>query len=179
MAGRPLDPSPFVCLYNAASDFVRDIKVCAQLGSLGQIFVEPSSLYAAPATAQDIPPTKHPKVGPTETKESENQRKKKQVQKEGWLKKLGRGNFRTPPGLQTNIYNQHIIVGCTCCHMIVRGACNYPHSSWASLSAHDKRVCSTFVSTTPGLDFVDGNVPVTTGATPPGAAATPNQNTTT
>eukprot|EP00957_Ditylum_brightwellii_P199159 15181557-Ditylum_brightwellii.AAC.1 len=60
---------------------------------------------------------------------------------------------------------------------MARGACNYLHSSWASLSAHDKRVWSTYVSTTPGLAFADGIVPATTGATPSGAATMPNQNT--
>eukprot|EP00957_Ditylum_brightwellii_P189095 14394267-Ditylum_brightwellii.AAC.1 len=93
MAGRPLDPAPFVQLYNAASDLVRDIDVCAQLGSLGQIFAEPSSLYVTPTAAPDNHPAKHPKVGPPETKESENQWKKKQAQREGLLKKSGRGNF--------------------------------------------------------------------------------------
>eukprot|EP00957_Ditylum_brightwellii_P031598 2396011-Ditylum_brightwellii.AAC.1 len=61
MAGRPLDPAPFVPLYNAASDLVRDIEVCAQLGSLRQIFAESSSLYIAPTATPDIPPTKRPK----------------------------------------------------------------------------------------------------------------------
>eukprot|EP00957_Ditylum_brightwellii_P079808 6069619-Ditylum_brightwellii.AAC.1 len=93
MAGRPLHPAPFVCLYNAASDLVKNIKACAQLGSLGQIFAKLSSLYAGPTAASDIHPAKHPKVGPSETEESENQQKKKQVQKEGWLKKSGMGNF--------------------------------------------------------------------------------------
>eukprot|EP00957_Ditylum_brightwellii_P138096 10527661-Ditylum_brightwellii.AAC.1 len=51
MTGRPLDPTPFVRLYNAASDLVRDIEVCAQLGSLGQIFAEPFSLYVVPTAA--------------------------------------------------------------------------------------------------------------------------------
>eukprot|EP00957_Ditylum_brightwellii_P134341 10242153-Ditylum_brightwellii.AAC.2 len=113
MAGRPLDPAPFVHLYNAASDLVRDIKVCVQLGNLGQIFAEPSSLYVALAAVLDIPPVKFLKFGLTETKELQNQRKKKQVQKEGWLKKLERGNFQTPPVLQTNVCNQQIDVGCT------------------------------------------------------------------
>eukprot|EP00957_Ditylum_brightwellii_P138637 10567170-Ditylum_brightwellii.AAC.1 len=59
---------------------------------------------------------------------------------------------------------------------MARGSCNYPHSSWASLSAHDNRVWITFVSTAPSLDFVGGIIPVTTGATLPGAATTPNRN---
>eukprot|EP00957_Ditylum_brightwellii_P029084 2197608-Ditylum_brightwellii.AAC.1 len=46
---------------------------------------------------------------------------------------------------------------------MARGTCNYPHSSWASLSVHDKRVWCTYVSTTPGLDFADGIVPTTMG----------------
>eukprot|EP00957_Ditylum_brightwellii_P076126 5787162-Ditylum_brightwellii.AAC.1 len=58
MAGRPLDPAPFVCLYNVASELVRDIEVCAQFGSLGQIFVEPSSLYVTSTAAPDIHPAK-------------------------------------------------------------------------------------------------------------------------
>eukprot|EP00957_Ditylum_brightwellii_P142400 10849466-Ditylum_brightwellii.AAC.1 len=85
----------------------------------------------------------------------ENQKKKKQAQKEGWLKKSGRGNFCTPPGLQTNVCNQRIAVGCACCHMMARGTCNFSHSSWACLSAHNKRVWSNYVSTTPGLDVVE------------------------
>eukprot|EP00957_Ditylum_brightwellii_P066420 5042528-Ditylum_brightwellii.AAC.1 len=60
---------------------------------------------------------------------------------------------------------------------MARGTCNWPHSSWASLSPHDKRVWSTYVSTTPGLDFIDGIMPTMTGTPPPGAATTPNQNT--
>eukprot|EP00957_Ditylum_brightwellii_P042971 3254889-Ditylum_brightwellii.AAC.1 len=156
MAGRPLDPAPFMHLYNSASDLVRDIKVCSPLGILGQIFTEPSSLYIALVAAPDIPPTKRLKAEPTETKESENKRKKKQAQKEGWLKKLRRSNSRTPPGLQTNVCNQHIVVGYACCFMMAREACNYPHSSWACLSAHDKS-------------------PVTTGATPLGAATMPTR----
>eukprot|EP00957_Ditylum_brightwellii_P019573 1476093-Ditylum_brightwellii.AAC.1 len=91
MTGRPLNPAPFVWLYNAASDLVRDIEVCAQLRSLGQIFAEPSSLYVAPAATPSTPPAKHPKVGQTKDKELENQRKKKQAQKKGWLKKSARG----------------------------------------------------------------------------------------
>eukprot|EP00957_Ditylum_brightwellii_P081014 6162228-Ditylum_brightwellii.AAC.1 len=73
MTGRLLYPDPFVHLYNAASDLVMDIKVCDQLGNLGQIFTEPSSLYIAQTAVPDIPPLKHLKVGPSETKESENQ----------------------------------------------------------------------------------------------------------
>eukprot|EP00957_Ditylum_brightwellii_P010470 793096-Ditylum_brightwellii.AAC.1 len=87
MAGRPLYPVSFLHLYKAASNLARDIKVCAQLGSLGQIFAEPSSLYVAAATTLITPPTKHPKTGATENEESENQRKKKQAQQKGWLKK--------------------------------------------------------------------------------------------
>eukprot|EP00957_Ditylum_brightwellii_P112971 8614825-Ditylum_brightwellii.AAC.1 len=82
MAGKPLDPDPFVRLYNAASDLVRDIEVCAQLGSLGQILAEPSSLYVAPTAASDNHPAKRPKVGPLESEESENQQKQKQAQRE-------------------------------------------------------------------------------------------------
>eukprot|EP00957_Ditylum_brightwellii_P108862 8303969-Ditylum_brightwellii.AAC.1 len=111
MAGRPFGPAPFVRLYNAASELVRDIEVCTQLRSLGQIFAEPSSLYVVPATAPSTPPAKCPKVGQTKNKELENQRKKKQTQKEGWLKKLARVKFRPPPGLQTNICTQHIVMG--------------------------------------------------------------------
>eukprot|EP00957_Ditylum_brightwellii_P069182 5253465-Ditylum_brightwellii.AAC.1 len=82
MTGRPLDPVPFVWFYNAASDLVRDIGICAQLGSLGCIFAGPSSLYVVPAAALDIPPAKCPKVGQTENKELENQMNKKHVQTE-------------------------------------------------------------------------------------------------
>eukprot|EP00957_Ditylum_brightwellii_P097734 7442837-Ditylum_brightwellii.AAC.1 len=85
--GRHLDPVPFVHLYNAASDFVRDIEICAQLRSLGHIFAKPSFLYIMPAATPSTPSTKHPKTGAMENKESENQRKKKQTQKERWLKK--------------------------------------------------------------------------------------------
>eukprot|EP00957_Ditylum_brightwellii_P167257 12732285-Ditylum_brightwellii.AAC.1 len=132
MAGRPLDPAPFVQLYNAASDLVRDIKVCTQLGSLGQIFAEPSSLCVALTPAPRTPPAKCPKVGQTKNNNSENQRKKKQAQKEGWLKKLARGKFRSPPSIQTNICAQHIVVDCACHHMMAMGSCNYSCTSWAS-----------------------------------------------
>eukprot|EP00957_Ditylum_brightwellii_P151521 11539543-Ditylum_brightwellii.AAC.1 len=60
---------------------------------------------------------------------------------------------------------------------MARGTCNYPHSSWVSLSAHGKRVWSTYVSATPGLDFVDGIVPTTNGIPTTDTATTPNQNT--
>eukprot|EP00957_Ditylum_brightwellii_P073491 5584697-Ditylum_brightwellii.AAC.1 len=76
MAGRPLDPAPFVCLNNAASNLFRDIEVYAQLRILGQIFAKPSSLYVAPAATPGTPPTKYLKPGATENKESENQRKR-------------------------------------------------------------------------------------------------------
>eukprot|EP00957_Ditylum_brightwellii_P022121 1669062-Ditylum_brightwellii.AAC.1 len=82
MAEKPLDSASFVRLYNAASDLFRDIEVCAQLGSFGQIFAEPFFLYVAPAAAPGIHPTKHLKIGTAENKESESQRKKKQAQKE-------------------------------------------------------------------------------------------------
>eukprot|EP00957_Ditylum_brightwellii_P071324 5421959-Ditylum_brightwellii.AAC.1 len=61
MVGRPLDPAPFVRLYNIASDLARDIEVCAQLGSLRQIFAEPFSLDTALTAAPDIPPANRPK----------------------------------------------------------------------------------------------------------------------
>eukprot|EP00957_Ditylum_brightwellii_P147549 11236518-Ditylum_brightwellii.AAC.3 len=83
MAERLLDPAPFVHLYNAASDLARDIEVCTQLGSLGQIFAKPSSLYVTPAVAPGILPARCPMIGAMENKESENQRKKKQAQKKG------------------------------------------------------------------------------------------------
>eukprot|EP00957_Ditylum_brightwellii_P018257 1375188-Ditylum_brightwellii.AAC.1 len=110
MAGRPLDPVPFVYLYNAASDLIKGIEVCAQLGSLGQIFVEPSSLYIVPAATPSTPPANGLKSGAADNEELENQRKKKQAQNEGWLKKRARGKFR-PPSLQTNICTQYIVVG--------------------------------------------------------------------
>eukprot|EP00957_Ditylum_brightwellii_P066694 5061263-Ditylum_brightwellii.AAC.1 len=59
----------------------------------------------------------------------------------------------------------------------MRRACSFQHAHWGLLSAHDKRVCSTFVITTTSLDFVDGITPVTTEAAPPGAATMSNQNT--
>eukprot|EP00957_Ditylum_brightwellii_P073171 5562198-Ditylum_brightwellii.AAC.1 len=84
MTGRPLDPAPFVCLYNTASDLVKDIGVCAQLASLGQNFAEHSSLYIVPTAAPDSHPAKCLKVGPPETKDSENQQMKNQTQREDW-----------------------------------------------------------------------------------------------
>eukprot|EP00957_Ditylum_brightwellii_P013964 1053698-Ditylum_brightwellii.AAC.1 len=49
MAGQPLDPAPFVCIFNAASDLIHDIEICTQLGRLGQILAAPSVLYIKPA----------------------------------------------------------------------------------------------------------------------------------
>eukprot|EP00957_Ditylum_brightwellii_P059059 4479646-Ditylum_brightwellii.AAC.1 len=60
MAGRPLDPAPLLHSYNAASDLIRGIEVCDQLGRLGQIFAKPSSLSVAPATTPSTTLTKHP-----------------------------------------------------------------------------------------------------------------------
>eukprot|EP00957_Ditylum_brightwellii_P206132 15346965-Ditylum_brightwellii.AAC.1 len=113
MTGKSLDPAPFLCLCNAASDFIRDIEVCTQLDSLDQIFAEPSSLYVAPDNVPSTTPTKHPKPGTTENKESGNQRKKKKLQQEGFLKMTTRRDFRSPPGLQTQI-------GPPCQHMTNR-----------------------------------------------------------
>eukprot|EP00957_Ditylum_brightwellii_P017818 1341470-Ditylum_brightwellii.AAC.1 len=96
MTGKTLDPAPFLHLYNTAFDLVRDIKVCDQLGRLGQIFAEPSSLYAAPAATSSTPPAKRPRSGATDNEESENQGKKKWTQQEGWLKNTSRGKFRCP-----------------------------------------------------------------------------------
>eukprot|EP00957_Ditylum_brightwellii_P066429 5042865-Ditylum_brightwellii.AAC.1 len=70
-------------LYNAASDFVRKLKVYTQLGSLGKIFTKPSSLYVAPAATPSTSPAKRPKAGATENEESENQKNKKLAQQEG------------------------------------------------------------------------------------------------
>eukprot|EP00957_Ditylum_brightwellii_P057191 4333386-Ditylum_brightwellii.AAC.1 len=77
MAGRPLDPAPFFHSYNTASDLVRKIEVCTQLGSLGQIFTGPSSLYVVPAATSSIPFVECPRAGATENEESKNQQKKK------------------------------------------------------------------------------------------------------
>eukprot|EP00957_Ditylum_brightwellii_P006788 514995-Ditylum_brightwellii.AAC.2 len=63
MAGRLLDPAPFIHLYNDATDLVRGIEFCDQLGSLGQIFAEPSFLYVTLTATPDSHPAKHPKIG--------------------------------------------------------------------------------------------------------------------
>eukprot|EP00957_Ditylum_brightwellii_P172849 13158696-Ditylum_brightwellii.AAC.1 len=49
MVGQSLDPAPFVCIFNAASDLIRNIEIRTQLGSLGQIFAASSVLYIKPA----------------------------------------------------------------------------------------------------------------------------------
>ena len=97
MAGQPLDPAPFVCISNAASDLIRDIEVCTQLGSLGQIFASPSVLYLTPAPKPTPTPTttpdKHPRPSLTQNDDPELARKRRKSEKEGWLKKLSRGIF--------------------------------------------------------------------------------------
>eukprot|EP00957_Ditylum_brightwellii_P028008 2115129-Ditylum_brightwellii.AAC.1 len=75
MVGQPLDPAPFVHISNAVADLIRDIEVCSQLGSLGQIFAEPSALYVKPAL-KPIPmpavtPEKCPRLSPAQNNESE------------------------------------------------------------------------------------------------------------
>eukprot|EP00957_Ditylum_brightwellii_P021194 1597686-Ditylum_brightwellii.AAC.1 len=60
------------------------------------VFAEPFSLYVAPAATPSTSPAKHPKAGAAENEESENQKNKKLVQQEGWLKKTTRGKFRPP-----------------------------------------------------------------------------------
>eukprot|EP00957_Ditylum_brightwellii_P047749 3627232-Ditylum_brightwellii.AAC.1 len=116
VAGRPLDPAPFVHLYNVASDLVRDTKVCTQLGSLVQIFAKPSSLYIAPDATPGTLPAKHSKTGATENKESKNQRKKKQAQKEGWLKKTDRCKFRPHWSPIQHLYPAHFCGLCMLLH---------------------------------------------------------------
>eukprot|EP00957_Ditylum_brightwellii_P024781 1872383-Ditylum_brightwellii.AAC.2 len=75
MAGKPLDPAPFVHISSAASDLVCNIEICTQLGSLGQIFAAPSVLYIEP-TPKPTPtpatmPDKHPRPSLTQNDDPE------------------------------------------------------------------------------------------------------------
>eukprot|EP00957_Ditylum_brightwellii_P129543 9880958-Ditylum_brightwellii.AAC.1 len=103
MAGQPLDPAPFVCISNAASDLICNIEICTQLGSLGQIFASPSVLYVKP-TPKSTPtpatmPVKHLRPPLTQNDDPELARKRKKAEKDRWLRKLSRGSFRQPADL--------------------------------------------------------------------------------
>eukprot|EP00957_Ditylum_brightwellii_P211239 15365939-Ditylum_brightwellii.AAC.2 len=64
LAGRPLDPAPFACISNVTADLICDIKICNQLGSLGQIFAEPSVLCKKLTPKPDHMPTNMPNKQP-------------------------------------------------------------------------------------------------------------------
>eukprot|EP00957_Ditylum_brightwellii_P125353 9554110-Ditylum_brightwellii.AAC.1 len=118
MAGQPLDPAPFVHISNAAADLICDIEICTQLGSLDQIFAEPSALYVKP-TPKPIPtpalmPDKCPRPSPAQNNESELAKKQKAAEKEGWLKKSSRGSFCQPADLSITCCSQHILVDHIC-----------------------------------------------------------------
>eukprot|EP00957_Ditylum_brightwellii_P094969 7232247-Ditylum_brightwellii.AAC.1 len=87
LAGRPLDLAPFVRIANAEADLIQDIEICTQLGSLGQIFAEPSVLYKKTALTQSPNPTtaspKHPRPSPEKSDDSELVKKQKKAKKEG------------------------------------------------------------------------------------------------
>eukprot|EP00957_Ditylum_brightwellii_P210900 15365535-Ditylum_brightwellii.AAC.1 len=65
IAGKPLGPTPFLCIFNAVAELVRNIEICMQLRSLGQIFTEPTSLYVKPAPIPQTTPVKCPTSYPT------------------------------------------------------------------------------------------------------------------
>eukprot|EP00957_Ditylum_brightwellii_P201836 15327440-Ditylum_brightwellii.AAC.1 len=70
-----------------------------QIGSFGQIFTGPLSLYVKPTAAPFAMLAKHPRSQSTESEDNENKRKKKEAEKE-WLQKKSRDMFRCFSGLQ-------------------------------------------------------------------------------
>eukprot|EP00957_Ditylum_brightwellii_P015693 1183504-Ditylum_brightwellii.AAC.2 len=100
LAGRSLDSAPFLPISNAAADLVQDIEICTQLGSLGQIFADPSVLYKRLTPKPDTNPTtlpnKHPRPSPEKSDDSELVKKWRNAEKEGWLKMSSRCSFHPP-----------------------------------------------------------------------------------
>eukprot|EP00957_Ditylum_brightwellii_P170849 13003856-Ditylum_brightwellii.AAC.2 len=94
LAGRPIDPAPFMCVSNAAADLVHDIEICTQFGRLVQIFAEPSVLYKNLTPKLDpnptTPPNRCPRPSPKKSGDSELVKKQRKAKKEGWLKKSSR-----------------------------------------------------------------------------------------
>eukprot|EP00957_Ditylum_brightwellii_P132083 10070502-Ditylum_brightwellii.AAC.1 len=152
LAGRLLDPAPFVQISNAAADLICDIEICTQLGSLDQIFAEPSVLYKKPTPKPERMPTttpnKHPRPSPYKGDESELVKKQRKAKKEGWLKKSFRGSFHPPSNLSVQCCSQHIIVSCNCRFQLKNGSCNFQHIEWAALPQSDKVIWSNFVGST-------------------------------
>eukprot|EP00957_Ditylum_brightwellii_P201259 15324822-Ditylum_brightwellii.AAC.1 len=89
--GSPIDPAPFVDTSNAA------------LGSLGQIFAEPSVLYKKLTPKLDpnstTPPKKCFRLSPEKSDDSELVNKWRKAKKEGWLKMSSRDSFCPPADL--------------------------------------------------------------------------------
>eukprot|EP00957_Ditylum_brightwellii_P177706 13536505-Ditylum_brightwellii.AAC.1 len=87
MAGQPLDPAPFVCISNAASELIRNIEICTQLGSLGQIFAAPSVLYIKPAPkpmpTPSTMPNKRPRPSLTQNDDPDLAKKRRKAKKDG------------------------------------------------------------------------------------------------
>eukprot|EP00957_Ditylum_brightwellii_P102156 7787306-Ditylum_brightwellii.AAC.1 len=75
------------CLDSATVDVICNIEICTQLGSLGQIFAEPSLLYEKLTPKPDhmptITPIKHPKLSPDKSEDSELVKKQRKARKEG------------------------------------------------------------------------------------------------
>eukprot|EP00957_Ditylum_brightwellii_P175102 13332168-Ditylum_brightwellii.AAC.1 len=76
MTWKLLDPTPFLCISNEEAELIRDIKICTQLGSLGQIFAEPTSLYIKPVPAPPTTPAKCPTSHLSESTDADFQKKK-------------------------------------------------------------------------------------------------------
>eukprot|EP00957_Ditylum_brightwellii_P134070 10221466-Ditylum_brightwellii.AAC.1 len=82
LAGRPLDPAPFVHISNAAADLIQDIEICIQLSSLGKIFAALSVLYVKPAPTPTNMPVKCPRKSLVNNNDSEMVKKRKKSEKE-------------------------------------------------------------------------------------------------
>eukprot|EP00957_Ditylum_brightwellii_P079154 6019887-Ditylum_brightwellii.AAC.1 len=75
-------------------------------------------------------PDKRLRPSLTQNDDPELARKYKKAEKEGWLKKLSRGNFRQPADLSVTCCSQHIIVGRNYRYQLKNGSCNYQHIEW-------------------------------------------------
>eukprot|EP00957_Ditylum_brightwellii_P037978 2872420-Ditylum_brightwellii.AAC.1 len=76
-----------------------------------------------PATTHD----KRLRLPLTENDDPELAKKCRKAKKDGWLKKLSRGNFCQPADLSVTCCSQHIIVGHSCRYQLKNGSRNYWH----------------------------------------------------
>eukprot|EP00565_Helicotheca_tamesis_P003515 CAMPEP_0185735008 /NCGR_PEP_ID=MMETSP1171-20130828/24103_1 /TAXON_ID=374046 /ORGANISM="Helicotheca tamensis, Strain CCMP826" /LENGTH=118 /DNA_ID=CAMNT_0028405169 /DNA_START=182 /DNA_END=534 /DNA_ORIENTATION=+ len=91
--GDPIDPAPLIRIQDAVAELMQNIRICVDNFSLGQLFFSPPRTYVKPVEADDRPAPMKPRTeapqdsSQTRTPKSEQLRKKRQAEKEGWLSK--------------------------------------------------------------------------------------------